>query len=318
MPIQDAARRVLAVRLGAVRDRLSVTEANAADSVEHVHQLRVGTRRAAAALRIFREFLPARLHRRTRRVLRRIRRAAAAARDWDVFLEALRARAPRAHTAQRRGLAFLIGFGQGQSAAARSLLQEAVPRLLNSIERRTIAVDAALQELDPGNVTLRDVAIPALTQLVEEFEAAAHGNLDAYDALHQVRIKGKQLRYALEVFESCFARGLRHDFYPRVAEMQEILGLANDSHVAIGRLAELQAQLEGAQPSEWKAYHAAFAALIRYHERRLPRQRRAFLRWWRTWEQNGAAATLSLLSQQALCLIKGRDADKSAAAEHRQ
>src|SRR5438309_1994272 len=92
MPVPEAARRVLTVRLGVVLERLPPAIDRADDDVEHVHQLRVGTRRAAAAVRIFADCLAAKLHRRTRRTLRAIRRAAGAARDWDVFLDTLDAR----------------------------------------------------------------------------------------------------------------------------------------------------------------------------------------------------------------------------------
>src|SRR5260221_5916979 len=87
MPVPEAARLVLAVRLGVVLDRLPAAVARADEDVEHVHQLRVGTRRAGAAVRIFGDSLPAKLFRKVNRALRAIRRAAGAARDWDGFLD---------------------------------------------------------------------------------------------------------------------------------------------------------------------------------------------------------------------------------------
>src|SRR3954470_19745556 len=90
MPVHAAARRVLEVRLGVVRDRLPWAVHHADEDDEHVHQLRVGTRRAGAALRIFADSLPGKLHKRTRKALRQVRRAAGAARDWDVFLAMLK------------------------------------------------------------------------------------------------------------------------------------------------------------------------------------------------------------------------------------
>ena len=49
------------------------------------HQLRVATRRAGAALEIFRDCLPEKDYQTARKQLRRLRRAAGAARDWDVL-----------------------------------------------------------------------------------------------------------------------------------------------------------------------------------------------------------------------------------------
>src|ERR1051326_4559808 len=85
-PLTDAARRVLAMRLEVVRDHLGLALKEADKDPEHVHQLRVATRRAGAAVEIFALCLPDKVYTTTRKQLRRLRRAAGAARDWDVFL----------------------------------------------------------------------------------------------------------------------------------------------------------------------------------------------------------------------------------------
>src|SRR4051794_33720985 len=85
-PLAEAARHVLFVRLQVVKDHLPRATLEADRDIEYVHQLRVGTRRADAALRIFKACLPKKVHRKARRRLRKLRRAAGAARDWDVFL----------------------------------------------------------------------------------------------------------------------------------------------------------------------------------------------------------------------------------------
>src|SRR5262245_58375048 len=72
----EAARHVLAVRLEVVRGPLPRAVHQADKDPEHVHQLRVGTRRADAALRIFRSCLPGKVYREARARLRSIRRAA--------------------------------------------------------------------------------------------------------------------------------------------------------------------------------------------------------------------------------------------------
>ncbi|MCS7045318.1 MAG: CHAD domain-containing protein, partial [Gemmataceae bacterium] len=84
--LHHAAQAVLGTRLEAVRDALEPALRNAAADVEHVHKLRVATRRARAALDLFRACLSDPVYRRVKKALRKIRRAAGAARDWDVFL----------------------------------------------------------------------------------------------------------------------------------------------------------------------------------------------------------------------------------------
>src|SRR5258707_8114058 len=107
MSVTAAARLVLAMRLGAVHERLPAAVFHADADMENVHQLRVSTRRAAAALRIFADCLPARLCEKTRKTLRALRRSAGAARDWDVFLDMVQTRSAKAPLKERTGLVFL-------------------------------------------------------------------------------------------------------------------------------------------------------------------------------------------------------------------
>jgi CHAD domain-containing protein len=191
-------------------------------------------------------------------------------------------------------LDLLIGIAHGRRAGAQKELEDAaqaaddlktrIAEALDSVRPpEEMAEDAALQEL----------AGPQLTAVLSEFEDAAGGDLTAYERLHQVRILGKRLRYAMELFEVCYAPAFRDELYPQVEEMQETLGLANDSHVAAGRLKEMAARLEKVQGLDWKRYQAGIEGLIRAHQRRLPRQRRLFEEWWRRWQESGGEAALA-------------------------
>ncbi len=291
MPVAEAAARVLTVRLGVVLDRLPSAVAHADEDIEHVHQLRVGTRRAGAAVRIFADCLPGKLHKRMRRTLRTVRRAAGAARDWDVFWTALGQRGARAKRTERAGIDFLLGFGHGQRVCAQGYLRTATDGAVEELQHLLTACAEATANAD-RDATLRGLAVPRLTELVQELEDAAHGDLSHYEALHQVRILGKQLRYAMELFESCFAPAFREQMYPEICAMQEILGRANDSHVASQRLEELQTRLARTQPAEVERYRPVIRALLSYHRRRLAEQRRHFVKWWSTWESSGHAAAL--------------------------
>src|SRR4051794_10914433 len=80
----DVAARALAVRLDAVRRYLQ--RAARTRDPEDVHQLRVWSRRADAALDLFADLLPRDQHRWFRKWMRRLRRAAGRARDADVLV----------------------------------------------------------------------------------------------------------------------------------------------------------------------------------------------------------------------------------------
>src|SRR5439155_18062956 len=108
-PVADAARRALTVRLEVVRDYLPLALHEADKDPEHVHQLRVGTRRARAALDIFALCLPPKAHKHARKLLRGLRRAAGEARDWDVFTAGLLGWESRRGSRDKPGLDYLVG-----------------------------------------------------------------------------------------------------------------------------------------------------------------------------------------------------------------
>ena len=74
--VEDAARRSLKARLTAVAQALPLAAHLADHDVEHVHRLRVATRRAIAALKLYRDWLPDKPARWLKKRLKKIRRAA--------------------------------------------------------------------------------------------------------------------------------------------------------------------------------------------------------------------------------------------------
>ena len=293
MPITEAAHRVLKARLGVVRERLPHALFEADKDPEHVHQLRVGTRRAAAAVGIFAGCLPAKRYGKIRKRLRKIRRAAGEARDWDVFLETLAALAGKTTAAQNPGLDFLAGYGTSQRAAAQTHLIEINQDKLKSFDELVDQTLTAVQEPSGGARNLVDLAGPLLGKFLRELEQAAGRDLQPYEHLHQVRILGKRLRYAMEIFASCFAAPFREVYYPAVEEMQEILGLANDSFVARQRLEASRDQVKAARNAGWKRLQPGFQVLLRFHARRLPEQRKRFQKWWKEWQRSGAESAFA-------------------------
>jgi CHAD domain-containing protein len=295
MPLLAAARHVLFVRMQVVRDYLPRVVHQADADIEHVHQLRVGTRRADAALRIFRSCMSDKVYRSSRARLRLIRRSAGAVRDLDVFLDELRARLNKSDPKDRSGVDFLTGYGVGQ----RKLLLE---QLVLVCQDQQAEFEGFLTELigvlrDPeeknGWFALQTLARPMLADLRQTLEEKASADLTDYSRLHQVRIAGKRLRYAMEVFADCFPAKFREEVYPQVEEMQEILGRANDSHVTSERLGALRNWLKQHWGDDWNRLQPGIEGLLRYHQRRLPVERRRFLQWWERWSEKGSAELLT-------------------------
>jgi CHAD domain-containing protein len=294
-PVADAARRVLSLRLEVVRDHLALALREPDEDPEHVHQLRVGTRRATAALDIFSLCLPSKVCKSSRKQLRQIRRAAGAARDWDVFLMALAAEKEKKADRRRAGLDFLTGYALSQRTLAQTQLEQANPHFPFAFERFLAETVAAVHKPHSGTPDLLDLACSLLGDLLNQLNGAVGQDLHDYEHLHQVRILGKRLRYAMEVFAACFAEPFRDRYYLAVEEMQDILGRANDSHVASQRLAALRDKVHKVLPGDWKRFRPGIEGLLHFHEQRLPQERQQFLDWWQRWNQSGAAAGFAAL-----------------------
>jgi len=263
-PAVDVAARALAGRLDAVRRYLKRAAAGA--GTEDVHQLRVWARRADAALTLYADLLPPKRLRWFRKWLRRLRRAAGRVRDSDVFIRQLsspgdawpvrlRADRRRGHRAIRRLAARLDG-GRRLRRRTRKLIDRMGKEHAGATER------------------FADRARTSLRPLADALFAALPGDAADDDALHRFRIRGKELRYGLELLAGAFPPAFRDDLYPVVGTLQAKLGLVND-------LVTAQIRLE-----EWVAATGDPAAVSHLRRRRaaigeeLVRARADFRQWW--------------------------------------
>ncbi len=289
-PLTEAARQVLLARLQVVRNYLPKALHEADQDSEYVHQLRVGTRRSDAALRIFEPCLPERVWRKARRRLRRLRRAAGVARDLDVFVLHLLERQQTRPDREQPGLDYLVGHTLGRRGDAQQQLLDAGRRAGTDFDDflRDLLLAIRPSADVAATATLHALAGPLLSGRLHELDDKARGDLSDYAHLHDVRIAGKRLRYAMEVFASCFGAAFRQTLYPRVEAMQEILGRANDSHVAGERLEQIRTYLRTAWPDAWKRLAPGIEGTLRFHHHHLPVEQRRFARWWQQWQDVGS------------------------------
>ncbi len=299
MPLPVAARKVLKVRLEVVGHCLHRALEKPEKDPEYVHQLRVSIRRAAAALDIFTPCLREKTYRKTRKRLRKLRRSAGTIRDWDVFLESWVDRKPR-NARIEPGMEFLIGYAVAQRKAAQVSLQEASQAIPAGFEKLSSKVLAAIRKpaANQGADCLIGVARPLLADLVKQMEKAAGNKPRSFEKLHGLRIIGKRLRYAMEVFAGCFPPAFQKKLYPMVEEMQEFLGEAVDSQVASENMANLKKSLRSTQPAVWKRCQPAFREIIAEYQRRWRQERGRLPAWWNRWQESGASETFACLLEK--------------------
>lgn len=291
MAPQDAAQRVLEVRLKAVRAHFRpAVEVRDAD-VEHVHQLRVATRRCRAALDIFADVLRSETRDQLRKLLRAIRRAAGPARDADVLLLDLGERLATASPEAAAGMHWAAGQLIAQRSLAQQLLEEAYQELAPSLERFRIETLSGkqLRKSDLGRATLKQMARRLLRQHVADLEAAGR-EARTQEQLHEMRIAGKRLRYAMEIFGDCFASAFRRELYPRVEALQEILGTVNDAFNAAKVYLDMEGSCRRFFPDMWPRWREGIRVLAAQQKQRRRQALDQFKQFWRQWRKEGVAA----------------------------
>jgi hypothetical protein len=203
---------------------------------------------------------------------------------------------------EQPGLDYLLGHTLGQRVIAQTELVAAGQCNGHDFDDflRDLVVAVCPPPDGSADATFVVLARPLLSNLLHSLEEKVTGDLTDYPHLHEVRIAGKRLRYAMEVFATCFCPAFRQAMYPMVEEMQEILGLANDSYVAAGRLRDQRTYLRSSWPEPWKRLGPGIDAALQFHQKRLPIERRRFVRWWKRWQTECAVQMQECLEAAAV------------------
>lgn len=273
VPVGRVAVKTLRMRLDAAWAELRASSDETVatlSAAEHVHRLRVATRRALAAIDAFGDMLPARRRAWFQKRLVRVRRAAGEARDLDV----LSARLSRRETAEaraRRRLVAMLSQQRDQSRAPIRELHEVlteedwpaqVDRLLENVDRRR-------RQPDFG-----DYASRHFKPMVADFFDVADGTLRTAAEMHALRIQGKKLRYALEIYAGALPGKAVSRCRRSLELMQQSLGEFTDHAAAADRLARWARRADAGASRE-------FLAMLRRDETAMAAAaRKKFSRWW--------------------------------------
>lgn len=268
--VRKGASKILASRLKRVIASLPMA-ATQREDIEHVHRLRVATRRTMTALKLFRKVLPARASKGLRKTLKRIQKVAGEARDLDVLMLGL----TKSRHAGKQGMALaLLKERKGVQRELKELywdlrkgksLKKQADKLIKQV--RKCKQGKAKQAFGPwGQKQLREVS--------QRFFEAAPQDTGDLKQLHRFRIRGKELRYTLELVASGGPAALRTKVYPEMEQLQEKLGAIHDSLVAMKRMERLS---EDEKRSSLRPFAVATA---KRESARLKRQVKAFGRWW--------------------------------------
>lgn len=270
----EVAARTLKFRLEPVAKLLPLAALKSKEDIEYLHQLRVSTRRADAALDMYRELLPDWRAAWIEKQLGRIRQATGDARDDDVFARRLAEdEAPAAAELLRR-----VHEHRSESQQAVRDVYERLTRKKGRFERR---IEKLLKRVrvrgkhkKSKEPTYRDWAEDHLRPILDEFFAMAEGDLHDTGTLHQFRIVGKKLRYALELLSAAFDSELQKNAYPLIETLQDQLGRVNDHASALSRLGRWA---EANKDPEQAKY---LEEMLHREQSHLEESRRQFSAWW--------------------------------------
>jgi CHAD domain-containing protein len=268
--VGQVAMRTLRSRLRAVWAEAQAAAEGTAP--EHVHRLRVATRRTLAAFDVFRDVLPAKRAAWFRKRLRLLRRAAGDARDLDVL--AGRLGQNDARSSARTARARLVAMLSRQQAVSRGPIREIHERLVEADWPGR--VDELLERVaERGRrTTLGDYARRRFGPLVDHFFTAADRRLRDADEIHQVRIEAKKLRYTVEIFAGVFPAATLARCQDSLERLQETLGEFTDHAAAADRFRRWS------RDESMRSDRDTLAAFRRREDALADEARKAFAAWW--------------------------------------
>jgi inorganic triphosphatase YgiF len=233
--------------------RANETPVMKGEDPEGVHQMRVATRRLRALLSLFKGILTNSILDHLKEELRWLQQQLGPARDWDVFLsDTLLPLETR--LVEEEGLETLRATAlQIREDAYSRARQVVTSRRYTSLLLRLqlhLADEGWFKAAGPGvpdplNAPVRDLAAAVFEKRAKSLKKLGkkHDSLTELQ-LHQLRIDGKKMRYAVEFFKSLYSKSATKDYRASLVGIQDSLGALNDAVVGHRLLEELEAEMK--------------------------------------------------------------------------
>ena len=263
--------------------------------VEDVHQARIATRRLRSDLRTMRPLLVRDWVANARAELKWLASVLGEVRDADVLLAELAATGSQLPDPDQVAVAALLEVLQVERARAQSRLLGALESERYRALLATLASAAIVPPLDPADprgMEAADRVLPGLVatqwkRLRRSVERLGDGPSD--EALHEVRKRAKQLRYASETASPVVGSKATR-LAGKAKAVQDVLGEVHDAVVAqawLRRAGIVYSEVAG--PS----LPLASGQMIEQQRRRADRYRKAWPKSWKRARRKKARAWLS-------------------------
>ncbi|HZU72285.1 MAG TPA: CHAD domain-containing protein [Acidimicrobiales bacterium] len=254
----DAGMRADQATLLVCRRLAAMVEANLPGAVqdldpEFLHDLRVAVRRSRSVLKEMKGVLPSEATAQARQDLRWIQEITGPTRDFDVLLADWPAMVEPVPTAMRADLAPLHELleRRRQEAFVR-LRRQLGGRRFNEVWSgwRGVIDSEAAGWAQAGPRAAEPIARLAGDRVVAVYESMVRSgrridDASAPEALHDLRKRGKELRYLLELFGSLWPAETVKALVGALKGLQDVLGHFQDDQIQIGELRQLAPDLAG-------------------------------------------------------------------------
>lgn len=209
-----------------------------ARDIEHIHRMRVASRRLRATLPLFKACYPAKRVAAWEVQIRGITRALGSARDLDVQIECIRQLALKIQDrAHRPGIQRLMLRLEQNRACHHPKVIRALNRLADSgivdeMENRILPLAKKAAKNFPYSDQLYQLAYDNIQRRLEAFLSYEEfvPQPEKVEELHAMRIEAKRLRYTLETFAPLYPDQY-HAVVAAVRTAQEMLGNIHDCDV---------------------------------------------------------------------------------------
>jgi CHAD domain-containing protein len=292
-----------------------ITGVRNGEDIEHIHRMRVASRRLRAALPLFCTCFPEKQYRLWTAEIRKVTRALGSARDADVqiaflnkYLRKLQepvsgplGSVPSPAGPPQHSLDLVLSRLQKK----RNGFQEDVIHALDELEGSRVMdeIHAACREILPEHGRIRRrprmYGLPAVAAArigrrllgLFSYEPWVH-NPDAVTEHHAMRISAKKLRYTMEVYAPLYRRQLKKPI-ARVKKLQDLLGDIHDCDVWIDHITLLIMKERNRSHALHDFRHgrpyaiAPLRRLLINREKRRQRLYRQFVRFWESLQRSG-------------------------------
>jgi CHAD domain-containing protein len=249
-PVAGCLPAIVETRIGEI---VSFRQQVVKGSTDAVHDMRVAGRRLQTVLMVFSELIPKNKVLKFKKRLRRLTRRLGTVRQYDVLVEVFSSAIKCSDDKQLTVRNLLLArYSTSRKEAHDNLLNlleeieesDIFRRFIGSVNTsQALGMKKAYRNIEKFSFAekMRD----SIGDLVGDFSSGVTRALrheDSVEILHEMRIAGKPLRYAMELAEPCFPEGF-NEYFLEIKKTIQLIGDIHDIDLAVNTLHSFGAEL---------------------------------------------------------------------------